>query len=206
MLCKNEVILRGWILVPFELHHVTEGVKIFKGTIRTKRKSGAEDFLPVHITKELLDTLDRVPQIDDFVEIKGAFHSRNIYGEDKKKHLQLYVQTKSIAYSDAITNPSENVINLSGLLITRGDSRTTTSGRQVIDFQLATFRHTNRRSCIPCIAWGRKTELVESLQRDDAIGLIGRIQSREYTKFESGEYVTRTVYEVSVTEFVEETE
>lgn len=204
MLCKNEVILRGWILVPFELHHVTEGVEILRGTIRTKRKSGTEDVLPIHITKELLDTLNHVPQLDDFVEIKGAFHSRNVYGDDGKKHLKLYVQVKSIAYSDANTNPSENVINVSGLLITRGDTRTTTSGRQVIDFQLATFRHTNRRSCIPCIAWGRKTELVEKLQRDDAIDLIGRIQSREYTKFENGEYVTRTAYEVSVTEFVED--
>lgn len=206
MLCKNEVVLRGWILVPFELHHVTEEVQIFRGIIRTRRQSGAEDVLPVHITKELLDTLERVPELDDFIELKGAFHSRNVYGEDKKKHLQLYVQIKSIAYSDATVNSSENMISLSGLIINRGNTRTTTSGRTVIDFQVATFRHTNRRSCIPCIAWGKKTELVEGLQRDDAIGLKGRIQSREYTKFEDGEYITRTAYEVSVTDFVEEIE
>ena len=206
MLCKNEVILRGWILVPFELHHVTENVQIYKGIIRTKRKSGTEDILPLHITKELLNTLESVPKIDDFIEISGAFHSRNIYGEDNKKHLQLYVQVKSIAYSDASENESENIIELSGLIINHGNTRTTTSGRTVIDFQLAIFRHTNRRSCIPCIAWGRKTELVEGLQRDDEIDLKGRIQSREYTKFENAEYVTRTAYEVSVTEFVEKSE
>ena len=206
MLCKNEVILRGWILVPFELHHVTEEVQILKGIIRTKRQSGTEDVIPVHITKELLNTLEQVPKIDDFVEIKGAYHSRNIYGEDKKKHLQLYVQARSIAHSDAVTNKSENMINLSGFVINRGNTRITTSGRMVIDFQVATLRHTNRRSCIPCIAWGRKTEFIEGLQRDDALALKGRIQSREYTKFENGEYVTRTAYEVSVTEFVKETE
>lgn len=206
MLCKNEVILRGWILVPFELHHVTEDVQIFKGIIRTKRQSGTEDILPVHITKELLNSLERIPKLDDFVEIKGSFHSRNVYGDDNKKHLQLYVQAKSIAYSDTNTNNSENIIDISGLLINRGNTRITTSGRMVIDFQLATFRHTNRRSCIPCIAWGKKTEFVESLQRDDTLGLKGRIQSREYTKFENGEYITRTAYEVSVTEFVEVTD
>ena len=205
MLCKNDVILRGWILEPFKLHHVTEQVQIYKGIIRTKRKSGTEDILPVHITRDMLNSLERLPVLDDFVEIRGAYHSRNIYGEDNKKHLQLYVQAKSIEFDDSVTHPSENIINLSGLMMRCGNVRTTTSGRIVVDFQLATFRHTNRRSCIPCIAWGRKVDYVERLQREDFVSLKGRIQSREYTKFENGEYITRTAYEVSVTEFDKET-
>ena len=199
---KNEVILRGWILIPFEFHHATGDIEIYRGLIQTKRKSGTEDVLPIHITSEQLGYMKKVPEAGDFVEVKGAFNSRNFYDEDAKKHLMLYVQVKSIVLLENVEQVSENRITIAGRLVSRGVARNTASGRIVVDFQLATLRRTNRRSCIPCIAWGKYTNQIEDLDDDADIEVIGRIQSRNYTKVENGREITKTVYEVSVTEFV----
>ena len=202
MECKNQVFLRGWILIPFEFHHATGDIEIYRGLIQTKRKSGTEDVLPIHITKEQLDFMKRVPDAGDFVEVKGSFNSRNVYDDDAKKHLILYIQVRSIAILQNSEPISENVVKLTGRLVSRGLLRSTASGRVVIDFQLATLRRTNRRSCIPCIAWGKNTNQVEIWDDNEDVELIGRIQSRNYIKMEDGVEVTKTVYEVSVTEFV----
>ena len=202
MECKNQVFLRGWILIPFEFHHATGEIEIYRGLIQTKRKSGTEDVLPIHITKEQLDFMKRVPEAGDFVEIRGSFNSRNVYGDDAKKHLILYVQVKSISILPNTEFISENNIVLAGQLVSRGVVRNTASGRIVIDFQVATLRRTNRRSCIPCIAWGKYTNRVEDFDDDEYIELVGRLQSRNYSKIEDGKEIIKTVYEVSVTEFV----
>lgn len=202
MECKNEVFLRGWILIPFEFHHAVGNIEIYRGLIQTKRKSGTEDVLPIHITKEQLDFMKEIPDAGDFVEVKGSFNSHNFYGEDAKKHLVLYVQVRTLAICNCTEQISENKISLAGQLVSRGISRSTASGRIVIDFQIVTFRRTNRRSCIPCIAWGMCTNQVEDFDDDKFVELKGRIQSRNYTKVEGDREIIKTVYEVSVTEFV----
>lgn len=202
MECKNQVFLRGWILIPFEFHHATGLIEIYRGLIKTKRKSGTEDVLPIHITKEQLDFMKKVPEAGDFVEIKGSFNSRNVYDEDAKKHLILYIQVRNIVILKNVEPICENRIVLAGQLVSRGVARNTLSGRIVIDFQLATLRRTNRRSCVPCIAWGKYTNQVEDFDDDEYIELVGRLQSRNYIKVEDGKEIIKTVYEVSVTEFV----
>ena len=203
MECKNEVFLRGWVLIPFEFHHTMGNIEIYRGLIQTKRKSGTEDVLPIHITKEQLDFMKRVPEAGDFVEIKGSFNSRNVYDyEAERKHLILYIQVRSLTIIDDAEQISENRIVLAGQLVSRGIVRNTLSGRIVIDFQIVTFRRTNRRSCVPCIAWGKHTNQVEDFDDNMQIELVGRLQSRNYTKVEAGREIIKTVYEVSVTEFI----
>lgn len=199
---KNKVFLKGWILIPFEFHHTVGDIEIYRGLVQTKRKSGTEDILPIHITKEQLDVMQKLPEAGDFVEIKGSLNSRNVYGADEKKHLVLYVQVKKIAIIQEVEQVSENKIVLAGQLVSRGLLRSTASGRVVMDFQISTLRRTNRRSCIPCIAWGKYTNQVEDFDDDVHLEVVGRIQSRNYTKVEDGREVVKTVYEVSVTEFV----
>lgn len=202
MECKNDVFLRGWIVIPFEFHHATGNIEIYRGLVKTKRKSGTEDMLPIHITKEQLDFMKRVPEIGDFVEIKGSFNSRNVYDDAANKHLILYVQVRNINIIYDVEQNSENRIILAGQLVSRGIVRNTLSGRIVVDFQIVTFRRTNRRSCVPCIAWGKHTNQVEDFDDNMQIELVGRLQSRNYTKIEAGREIIKTVYEVSVTEFV----
>lgn len=202
MECKNEVFLRGWILIPFEFHHTVGNIEIYRGLIQTKRKSGTEDVLPIHITKEQLDFLKEIPDAGDFVEVRGSFNSHSFYDKDAQKHLVLYVQVRTLTISNCTEQISENKITLAGQLVSRGISRATASGRIVVDFQIVTFRRTNRRSCIPCIAWGKYTNKVEDFDDDKFVELTGRIQSRNYTKVEGDKEMIKTVYEVSVTEFV----
>lgn len=202
MECKNEVFLRGWIVMSFEFHHSIGNIEIYRGLIRTTRKSGVDDVLPIHIMKEQLDFMKKVPARGDFVELRGSLNSRNVYGEDAKKHLVLYIQVRSLNYPQITEQESENIIVLAGSLVSRGIVRNTASGRIVINFQIATFRRTNRRSCIPCIAWGRNTNQVEDFDDEANVELIGRVQSRNYTKLENGKEIIKTVYEVSVTDFV----
>lgn len=202
MECKNEVFLRGWILIPFEFHHTVGNIEIYRGLIQTKRKSGTEDVLPIHITKEQLDFMKEIPDAGDFVEVRGSFNSHSFYDKDAQKHLVLYVQVRTLTISNCTEQISENKITLAGQLVSRGISRATASGRIVVDFQIVTFRRTNRRSCIPCIAWGKYTNKVEDFDDDKFVELTGRIQSRNYTKVEGDKEMIKTVYEVSVTEFV----
>ena len=52
---------------------------------------------------------------------------------------------------------------------------------------------------IPCIAWGRNARYSEGLVIGDNVKIWGRIQSRQYQKkFDSGEVISKTAFEVSV--------
>ena len=56
-----------------------------------------------------------------------------------------------------------------------------------------------KSSYIPCIAWEKEANIVESLKVGDSIIIRGRMQSRNYKKrLEDGTVEKRTTYELSV--------
>ena len=96
-----------------------------------------------------------------------------------------------------IKNP--NQIYLNGYICKKPIYRTTPFGREITDLLLAVNRPYNKSDYIPCIAWGRNARYSQNLFVGDNIKLWGRIQSREYQKkYSSGEAVTKTAYEVSI--------
>ena len=65
---------------------------------------------------------------------------------------------------------------------------------------IAVNRNYNKSDYIPCIAWGRNAQFVNSMPVGTKLSIVGRIQSRDYVKHIEGkdEPITKTAYEVSV--------
>ena len=52
---------------------------------------------------------------------------------------------------------------------------------------------------LPCIVWGRNAQRASEYEVGTKLNIIGRLQSREYTKrISDTETETRTAYEVSI--------
>ena len=71
-------------------------------------------------------------------------------------------------------------------------------GRDTGALGLGGNRRYGRADYLPCIVWGSLAQRCASLGVGDGVRLEGRLQSRAYTKLESGESCRRTAFEVSV--------
>ena len=90
--------------------------------------------------------------------------------------------------------------------INNGDVVVSPFAREICDVLLAVNRSFNKSDYIPCIAWGNNAQHVSQMGVPANLKIVGRIQSREYTKVleENGECVTKTAYEVSISKLVNE--
>ena len=92
-----------------------------------------------------------------------------------------------------------NNIYLNGFICKPPIYRTTPFQREITDILLAVNRSYNKSDYIPCISWGRNARYCGKRSVGDNVRIIGRIQSRQYQKkLPSGEVLTKTAYEVSV--------
>ena len=72
---------------------------------------------------------------------------------------------------------------------------------------LAVNRSYNKSDYLPCIAWGRNARYVRNFAIGDKITVVGRIQSREYSKkLDDGEVVTKVAFEVSLSKITADKE
>ena len=198
---KNLVLLRGWIEAPIKFDHQTENIAIYTTKLRIERKPGVVDIVPLYIKENKLALLNVRPIIGDYMEISGRFYSQDIYSLDKKRTLETYVYVRKISFCDSRI-PSTNEIHLTGEILKCRKPRKTKSGDSLIDFVLRVRRKNHRFSKLPCIVWGTYNSFqIEGAGVGARLELDGRIQSREYRKNENGVEISRTVYEVSVTDF-----
>ena len=198
---KNLVLLRGWIEAPIKFDHQTENIAIYTTKLRIERKPGVVDIIPLSIKENKLALLNVRPRIGDYMEISGRFYSQDVYSLDKKRTLETYVYVRKIRFCDSRI-PSTNEIHLTGEILKCRKPRKTKSGDSLIDFVLKVRRKNHRFSKLPCIVWGTYNSFqIEGAGVGVRLELDGRIQSREYRKNENGVEISRTVYEVSVTDF-----
>lgn len=198
---KNLVLLRGWIEAPIKFDHQTENIAIYTTKLRIERKTGVVDIIPLSIKENKLALLNVRPRIGDYMEISGRFYSQDVYSLDKKRTLETYVYVRKIRFCDSRI-PSTNEIHLTGEILKCRKPRKTKSGDSLIDFVLKVRRKNHRFSKLPCIVWGTYNSFqIEGAGVGARLELDGRIQSREYRKNENGVEISRTVYEVSVTDF-----
>ena len=82
--------------------------------------------------------------------------------------------------------------------------RTTPFAREICDVLLAVNRKFNKSDYIPCIAWGNNAQLVSQMSVPANLKIIGRIQSREYTKAGNLNQIpiTKVAYEVSISKLI----
>lgn len=194
---NNVVTISGKVVSNIEFSHEVYGEGFYYFMLDVPRLSDSSDRIPVTIS-ERLTSKDKL-EIGTIIEVEGQFRSYNSYSNGGNK-LVLTVFARDIIFIDdekKIKNP--NQIYLNGYICKKPVYRTTPFGREITDILLAVNRPYNKSDYIPCIAWGRNARFSESRAVGDNIKVWGRIQSRTYQKkLESGDVLTKTAYEVSV--------
>ena len=198
---QNQVLLRGWLAEPIKFDHQTENIAIYTTKLRIERKPGVVDIIPLYIKESKLALLNVRPSIGDYMEISGRFYSLDIYSQDMKRTLETYVYVRKIRFCN-LGIPSTNEIHLTGEILKCRKPRKMKNGDNLIDFLLKVRRKNHRFSKLPCIVWGTYNSFqIEGAGIGAKLELNGRIQSRKYIKNENGVEISRTVYEISVTNF-----
>lgn len=172
--------------------HLILGEGFYDMKLEVPRLSAESDTIPVTVSERLLNNV----KVGDNVTIDGEFRSYN-KNVDGKSKLVLTLFAKEL--SGDLDTETSNIITLTGYLCKQPIYRTTPFGREICDCLIAVNRAYNKSDYIPCIAWGRNARFVNSLQVGEKVKLIGRIQSRNYTKkHEDGTDEIKTAYEISI--------
>lgn len=187
---NNKVVLLGKLVDNLKFSHSIKNARFYKAKIRTIRKSGVCDEIPIIVSDRIME-MNRDWE-HEFLRIHGEYRSRNDNG-----HLRLYVFVLDI--EPVIDADYENEISLNGYICKKPYYRETPLGREITDILIAVNRGNGRTDYIPCIAWWNNARRASELPIGTRMKVTGRIQSREYIKQITEEYAERrTAYEVSI--------
>lgn len=190
----NAVKIAGVICSDLTESHQVEGEKFYECIVDVKRLSESSDLIPVTISEKLM--FGQTFKKGDFVEVLGEFRSYNrIFGEKSKLILHVFAKEMSLSQQKEYLNE----IKLTGFLCKDPIYRKTPFNREICDILLAVNRPNYHKSdYVPCILWGRNARFIAGQNIGCKLEVIGRIQSREYSKTrEDGAIENKTAYEVS---------
>lgn len=192
---NNKVYLQGEILTEPEFNHNVFNENFYSFQISVSRLSGNSDVLPVIISEKLMAVNPIVK--GNNIAIRGQFRSHNQLIDGKSKLILSVFCRELLPYN---SEENSNRIELSGYICKPPIYRTTPFSREICDLLLAVNRNYDKSDYIPCIAWGRNSTFVRELPIGSQLELVGRIQSRDYVKYEGEVGKTHTAYEVSIGE------
>lgn len=198
---NNKVKLTGTVVSEPEFSHEVYGEQFFNLFLEVKRISGVADIVPLTISERLFNLEDKCT--GTVVRVSGQFRSFNKH-EENKNRLVLSVFVREI---ERVVNDydEENEIEIDGFVCKDPVYRETPLGREIADILFAVNRSYGKSDYIPCIVWGRNAVYASGLPVGTHLKLMGRIQSRNYTKrYPDGTEENRTAYEVSVSKIEEE--
>ncbi len=187
----NQILLRGTLLELPHFSHENHGQRFYRFFLEVPRLSGAVDQLPVIASEEILNSIDLSG--GEMITVSGQVRSHNIR-TDGVRHLLIFVFAASILCEDG--EPLNDCI-VSGPLCRDPTYRRTPLGREICDAMLAIPRAYKRADYLPCILWGRTAHEIAACQTRDRIRIVGRLQSRVYTKLTETGSEERTAYEIS---------
>lgn len=195
---NNIIELFGKVVGEITLNHEIKGEKFYSLFLEVERLSSIKDTLEVIISEKLLFDI----QEGTYVDIKGEIRTYNQMVENRNKLLiTVFVKTIQVVTDPATIKESlaTNNVQLRGFVCKKPLYRLTPFGKQISDILLAVNRRFLKSDYIPCIAWGRNAAYSDHFEVGKEIELVGRLQSREYTKYlEDGTTEIRTAYEVSI--------
>lgn len=187
---ENSILLRGQALERPSFSHESHGKRFDLLPLRVARLSGAWDTLNLLLPAELSAEVEP----GEFYEAEGEVRSfNNRSGLGSRLVITVYVRALRPCGEEG-----ENHLTLTGTLCKEPIHRYTPLGREICDLMLAVPRRYGRSDYLPCIAWGAQARLAAGLTVGDRIRLVGRLQSRTYTKLENGHSREKTAFEVSV--------
>ncbi len=187
----NYITLRGSLAELPAFSHDNHGKRFLRFVLEVPRLSGAIDRLPVIAEESLLDDID--PTAGGMLTVTGQVRSHNRRTENAR-HLLIFVFATGIVAEDG--EPINDVI-IEGALCREPTYRRTPLGRDICDAMLAVPRAFHRADYLPCILWGRVAKEIAACCTSDRIRIIGRLQSRVYTKLTEEGSIQRTAYEIS---------
>ncbi len=187
----NSITIRGSLLELPRFSHENHGRQFYRFTLEVPRLSGAVDLLPVVAEDRILNEID--PTAGEMLTVTGQIRSHN-QRVDGVRHLMIFVFAATITAEDG--EPINDVI-LEGPLCKEPTYRRTPLGREICDAMLAVPRAFRRADYLPCILWGRTAQEVSACHTRDCIRILGRLQSRIYTKLTEDGLTERTAYEIS---------
>lgn len=202
----NKAIISGRIETEFEYNHNVLWEKFYRTRVIVKGLNGKEDYVPIVVSELLIGQQEKMNTSlkGKFVEVSGEFRSYSRWGDDDRKHLDLFIFVRDIKiYEDENEDKisDENLIYLDGYIHKPTLFRITPLGRRITDLIIVVNRPKKRTDCIPCIAWGRDAQMTSEFEVGNRVRLYGRVQSRKYLKryspdSDEGEY--REAYEISI--------
>ena len=188
---NNSITIRGTLQELPRFSHENHGRNFYRFLLEVPRLSGAIDILPVVAEESILNSIDLSG--GEMLTVSGQIRSHNQRSE-QGRHLLIFIFATSIVAEDG--EPINDVI-LEGPLCREPTYRRTPLGREICDVMLAVPRAFHRADYLPCILWGRTAQEISSCHTRDCIRIVGRLQSRIYTKLLETGAEERTAYEIS---------
>ena len=168
----------------------TSDITICEGVLQINRESGVSDYIPI-----LFDNTSDIIKVDSFVQIKGQFRSRDLPKVGGKIKVQLYVYVRDITI---VNEPLyRNEVELTGYICKQPILRNTPSGKQIADLLVACNYSRDKSAYIPIITWGREARKSGKYTVGTEVKVLGRIQSRKYTKIVNEAQEEFIAYELS---------
>ena len=189
---NNSVELCGTAAAEPMFSHKSKEREFYTIPLVVCRLSGAEDKVNVTVDRRMAQLCRGGERLRVCGELR-SFNNRSGQGS----RLVITVFAREI---EETNDGWENCVELAGTVCKTPTLRQTPMGREICDILLAVNRRYGRSDYLPCIAWGQNAHRAAALQVGDRIVLMGRIQSREYTKNIGGTAVRRTAFEVSIGE------
>lgn len=187
----NMITLRGTLDTVPVFSHENHGKRFFRFHLMIPRLSGTLDILPVIASETLLNQIDLSG--GEMLRVCGQVRSHNIR-ENQIRHLMIFVFATEITAEDG---DPVNEVTVSGPLCREPVYRRTPLGREICDIMLAVPRVFHRADYLPCILWGRIAQEASICHVRDRMQIVGRLQSRTYTKRTEEGPVERVAYEIS---------
>lgn len=187
----NRTVLRGKLASPICPSHLNHGRQFYKFSLSVTRLSGVEDLLPVIAEESLLPC--PLPVQGNLLLISGQIRSHNIRNETGR-HLLIFLFAGEILCEDGAPI---NDVTIEGVLCREPNLRRTPMGRDICDLMVAVPRAFRRADYLPCILWGRTALEAGNYHARDCIRILGRLQSRVYTKQTPCGVCDFTAFEIS---------
>ncbi len=188
----NRAELCGNFVTLPEPSHENHGQIFYHFYLRVERLSGYADILRIVVPERTLmrTELER----GDMLYVRGQVRSYNEHTAEGRR-LRIFVFADELECREG---EPLNDVALTGTVCRPPVLRRTPLGREICDLMLCVRRSCRRSDFLPVIAWGRTARMIAGARSGDLLELLGRLQSREYTKTVQGEADKRTAYEISV--------
>lgn len=188
---ENKIVLRGTLREFPSFSHENHGKRFLRFTVEVPRLSGTVDILPVIAEESVIGAID--PWGGGMLTVTGQIRSHNCRTEGIRR-LMIFVFAASVTAEEG---PPLNDVIVEGPLCREPVFRRTPLGREICDVMLAVPRVFRRADYLPCILWGRTAQEVSACRKRSCIRILGRLQSRGYTKMTEAGPQERTAYEIS---------